>query len=98
MRVLGATPGEKIEWRHSEGVFSMGDLARHLAAVERYTFAENIVGRPSRYQGCGTDLADGLDSVIAFMERTHAETVDILKKLSPEDLERKGTSGLRHSD
>src|SRR5581483_3952540 len=86
-RVLRATPPEKLEWRHTAGVFSMGDLARHLAATERYTFAENVFGRPSLYQGCGTDLADGLDNVVAFLERTRAETVAMLAGL---DLESRG--------
>src|SRR5580658_8401118 len=92
MRVLRAVPADKLEWRHSPGVFSAGDLARHIAAVERYTFAENAVGKPSRYHGCGPELADGKDHVIAFMESLHAETVGILKDLTPGDLERKGTS------
>ncbi len=92
MRVLRVVPAHRLEWRHAPGVFSPGDLARHIAAVERWTFAENVVGRPSRYPGCGTDLAQGLDGVIEFMERMHAETIGILKDLTPEDLERKGTS------
>jgi uncharacterized damage-inducible protein DinB len=92
LRVLHAIPPDKLEWRHSDGVFSPGDLARHIAAVERYTFAENVLGRPSRYQGCGTDLADGRENVIAFMGKMHEETVDLLKDLTPQDLERKGTS------
>jgi uncharacterized damage-inducible protein DinB len=92
LRVLRVVPADRLEWRHSAGVFSAGDLARHIAAVERYTFAENVLGRPSRYHGCGTDLAVGLENVLGFMERMHAETIDILRKLTPEDLERKGTS------
>jgi uncharacterized damage-inducible protein DinB len=92
LRVLRVVPEHRLEWRHAPGVFSPGDLARHIAAVERWTFAENVVGRPSRYPGCGTNLAEGLDGVVAFMERLHAETIDILKNLTPQDLERKGTS------
>jgi uncharacterized damage-inducible protein DinB len=92
LRVLRVVPAHRLEWRHAPGVFSPGDLARHIAAVERWTFAENVVGRPSRYAGCGTDLAQGLDGVTEFMERMHAETIGILKDLTPEDLERKGTS------
>jgi uncharacterized damage-inducible protein DinB len=49
LRVLRAVPSDKLEWRHTDEVFSCGDLARHIAAVERYTFAENVLGRPSRY-------------------------------------------------
>ena len=92
LRVLRAVPPEKLEWRHTEGVFSSGDLARHIAAVERYTFAENVLGRPSRYPGCGPELANGHEQVLAFMERMHRETVEMLRDLSPEDLNRKGLS------
>lgn len=90
MRVVRAAPGDKLEWRHSPGVFSLGDLARHIAAVERYTFAENVFGRPSRYRGCGPEIADGLDNVIAFMEKAHEETVGMLKQITPEQLQGKG--------
>src|SRR5579872_360978 len=90
LRVVEAVPREKLEWRHTDGVFSPGDLARHIAATERYTFAESVLGRPSRYPGCGADLAQGMDSILAFMQRMHAETVDMLKKLSPDNLEGKG--------
>lgn len=90
LRVLRATPADKLEWRHSEGVFSMGDLARHIAAVERNTFAENVFGRPSRYRGCGPELADGLENTVAFMEKMHDETVKLLRPMTPADIEGKG--------
>ena len=92
LRVLRAVPPEKLEWRHTDDVFSCGDLARHIAAAERYTFAENVLGRPSRYPGCGPELADGHGDVIAFMERMHRETVEMLKDLTPEVLAGKGLS------
>ena len=57
MRVVRAIPEDRLEWRHSEGVFSAGDLARHIAAVERDTFCENVMGRKSRYAGCGAEIA-----------------------------------------
>jgi uncharacterized damage-inducible protein DinB len=98
MRVVAALPAEKLEWRHSEGVFSSGDLARHIAATERYTFAENVLGRPSRYQGCGPELADGHDSIATFMERMHQETTAILEALTPTDLERKIASPSGRAD
>ena len=34
-------------------------------------------------------MADGRDSIIAFMERIHLETTAILEALTPADLERK---------
>lgn len=90
LRVVRAVPEDKLEWRHTPGVFSPGDLARHIAATERYTFAENALGRPSLYPGCGTDLAQGKEAIEAFMQRMHAETVELLQNLKPEDLEGKG--------
>lgn len=96
LRVVRAIPPEKLEWRHTTGVFSPGDLARHIAATERNTFAENALGRPSRYSGCGTDLAEGLDGVLVFMQKMHSETLDLLRSLRPEDLERKGIGPQGH--
>src|SRR5579862_3113769 len=92
LRVLRAVPPEKLEWCHTPDVFSCGDLARHIAAVERYTFAENVVGRPSRYRGCGPELAEGHEGVLGFMEKMHRDTIEILKGLKPEDLAAKGVS------
>lgn len=96
LRVVRVVPEEKLEWRHTDGVFSPGDLARHIATTERYTFAENALGRPSRYSGCGPELAQGMDGILAFMQHLHAETLELLRVLKPEDLERKGTGPQGH--
>ncbi|MEM8961539.1 MAG: DinB family protein [Acidobacteriota bacterium] len=81
MRVIGEIPPEHLEWTWQEGKFTFGDLARHLACTERYMFAENVCGRPSRYAGHGQDLADGHEAVVAFMERLDAETHELLRAL-----------------
>jgi uncharacterized damage-inducible protein DinB len=96
VRVVRLIPEQKLEWRHTPGVFSAGDLARHIAATERYTFAETVFARPSRYPGCGPDLAEGMEAIQVFMQRMHSETVDLLRELTPEDLERKGISPEGH--
>ena len=92
MRAVEAVPADQLEWRHAGGTFSAGDLARHIAATERFTFAEIIQGRPSRYAGCGPDLAEGRDQILAFMEQMHQETTAILEGLAPADLERRVSS------
>ena len=88
-RVVERIPPERIEWTPREGRFTLGDQVRHIAATERWQFAENVRGRPSRYPGCGRELADGHDEVLAYLDRMHAEAVEIFAGLSPEDLERK---------
>jgi len=89
LRVAACIPRDKLEWRHQEGVFSFGDLLRHLAGTERFMFVENALLRPTRYPGHGRELADGYDEVFAYLNRLHAESVEIIRGLSPSDLQRK---------
>lgn len=92
LRVARRIPTDKMEWSYQEGKWTLGDLLRHLAALERQMFAENVQGRPSRYAGCGRDLADGYEEVFAFVDRLHAESLEIFGRLSDEDLQRKCTT------
>jgi uncharacterized damage-inducible protein DinB len=88
-RVVTRIPPERLEWTHRTGAFTLGDLVRHLATIERYMYAETVAGRPSRYPGCGTELADGYDAVLAYFDRLDAEAKGIIAGLSDGDLERK---------
>jgi uncharacterized damage-inducible protein DinB len=89
LRVARVIPPDMLEWTYAPGKFTLGDLLRHIATVERYLWAEIVQGKPSRYPGCGRDLADGHDNVLAFMERLHAESVEIFSRLTPDDLKKK---------
>ena len=89
VRVAHCIPADKLEWSYREGKFTLADLVRHIAAIERHMFAETIQGKPSRYAGCGKELADGLEEVLAFLEKMHGESVAIISLLSTEDLNRK---------
>ena len=83
-RVVDCIPAEKVDWTWRPGKFTLGDIVRHIAAIERYMFAENVQGKPSRYPGHGPELADGLPAVRAFFEKTHAESMAIFRGLTPE--------------
>lgn len=85
--VAASVPEEHLEWRPAVDRFSPGDLIRHIAAAERWMWAENAQLRPSRYPGHGPDIASGKEAVLDYMDRTHAETVEILGRLTPEQLE-----------
>jgi len=86
MRVVRCIPADKLEYSFGEGRFTLGDLVRHLAVVERYTWAECVQGKPHRYSGCGREWADGLENVIALMERLHQESMHIFSRFTPEEL------------
>lgn len=85
-RVVEVIPPDQLEWAHRAGAFTLGDIVRHLGATERYMFAETARGNSSRYPGHGRDLADGFDAVIAYLDRTHAESLEIYRAMTPEVL------------
>lgn len=89
LRVVKCIPPEKLEWTYKEGKFTLGDLIRHLAAMERFMFAENVQFKKSRYPGHGKELAEGYDDVLAFMSKMHRESMEIFRRLSDEDLQKK---------
>jgi uncharacterized damage-inducible protein DinB len=88
-RIVECIPPDRLEWSYRPGTFTLGDLVRHLATIERYMYAETVSGRPSRYAGCGRDLADGYDAVVAHFERLHSEAKAVFALLSDADLQGK---------
>src|SRR3954447_5386179 len=88
-RVVACIPPDQIEWSPHPGKFTFGDLVRHLATIERYMYAETVAGRPSRYAGCGRELADGYDAVLGYLDRLDGEAKAIIATLTDADLERK---------
>lgn len=91
-RVLDRLPESELEWSYAPGRFTFGDLFRHLAAIERYMYAENVRGKPSSYPGHSSSLASGIDDVRAYMARCHAESLTIFRSLADSDLQRKCTT------
>lgn len=89
LRVVAAIPDEKYDWSYQAGKFSFADIIRHLAAIERYMYAENAQLKPSAYPGHGKELADGPANVRAFMERMHRDSMEIFSRLSEDDLNSK---------
>ena len=89
LRVARCIPADKVDWTYAPGKFTFGDLLRHLAVAERYMWAENVQGKPSRYTTHGKELADGLQNIFAFMDRLHAESMEIFGRLTDEELQSK---------
>ena len=92
LRVIERIPPDKIDWRYREGKWTLGDLVRHIAAIERDLWGEVVQGRPTRYAGCGPDLADGYEEVLKYFNRMHVESVAIFGGLSADDLQAKCTT------
>ena len=89
LSLIRTIPPEYIDWSYKEGKFSIADMIRHMAAIERYMFAENVAGRSSSYNGCGKELADGYENVLLFFNEMHRQTIAILKSIGDHELEEK---------
>jgi uncharacterized damage-inducible protein DinB len=84
--VAESIPEDRLEWRSTEGRFTPGDIVRHIGAAERWMWAENVRGHPSRYPGHGPELAEGKAAVLDHLERMQDETTEIIAALDPEAL------------
>jgi len=87
-RLLKVVPPEQLNFTYKQGKFTIADQIRHIAAIERYVFAETIAGRKCLYQGCGEKISDGYENVLSFFNQLHLETLEIIGRLSDEDLKR----------
>ncbi|GGG04572.1 DinB family protein [Pontibacter amylolyticus] len=88
-RVIASIPTDHYNWTYHKGKFTFADQIRHIAAIERYLYAETVLGRPAAYTGCGKELADGPEQVLAFFRERHQESLAIFSSLSDEDLQQK---------
>ena len=80
-RVALHIPTDRVEWTHAPGKWTLGDLVRHLGAIERFMYGETVQGSPSAYPGHGRDLADGLEATLAYLDRCHADSLAIFRTL-----------------
>jgi uncharacterized damage-inducible protein DinB len=84
LRVVSCIPADKIEWTYARGKFTFGEVLRHVAAIERYMYAENVQLKPSCYQGHGKELGAGYEGVLYFFNQAHKESMEIFRGLSDE--------------
>lgn len=92
LRVVHCIPDDGFEWRYAANRFSAGDLVRHIAAVNRYTFVENAAGRPSVYPGHGPEIASGGEAVREYFRQRHAESMEILNGMTDGHLQSRCTT------
>ena len=85
-QVAECIPPEHIEWAPREGMFTLGDLVRHIAVTERYVWAETVHHRPSLYVSHGKELAEGKANVLAFLDRMHEESMTLFHSLAPNSM------------
>lgn len=77
LRVVACIPSDIFDWTPIRGKFRFADSIRHLAASERYMFAENIQGNKGVYPGQGRALADGEANILLSFYQMPDESMQI---------------------
>lgn len=88
-KLIAVIPETCMDWAYKPGKFTIADQIRHIAAIERYMYAETVQGKPCRYSGCGKELADGYENVLKFFNEKHQESREIFSRLNENDLQQK---------
>ena len=88
-RLFEYIPSDKIEWTYRADKFTIRDIIRHLANIERMMYAENVQQKPSLYKGCGINYANGYRNVINFYNDQNSASMEIFSKLSKEEVMKK---------
>lgn len=91
-KVINVIPPDKLDWSYMPNKFTVADLVRHIAAIERHVFAEVVIGKKPSYKGCGKDLADGFENVVAYFNEMHKQSIAIFRSIPDESLKQKITS------
>lgn len=88
-KVIEVIPRNSLDWSYISGKFTIADLVRHIAAIERNVFAEMIISNKTNYKGCGKELANGYENIIFYFNEMHSESLQIFSSLSDESLKQK---------
>lgn len=70
-QVIGVIATDKIDWTYRAGKFSIADWIRYVAAIERNVFMRAMQGKKATYRGGGSQLADGYENVINYLDEMH---------------------------
>lgn len=89
MKVIEVIPPDKLDWTYMPGKFTIADLVRHIASIERNVFAEVVLGYKPNYKGCGKELADGYENIISYINQMHIQSIEIFETLTDESLKSK---------
>lgn len=86
MKVIELIPEDKLEWRPQKGMFSFGDIIRHLFNLERYMFVESVLRDKNLYRGHEGQIQG---SITEYASNLHQDGIKLLKSLTDLDLEKR---------
>jgi uncharacterized damage-inducible protein DinB len=84
MKVLGAVPGDKLDFKPHERNFSAGELAWHIAYSQLGLARIVATGTLAAYKQ--PDTPSSLSEIVAGGETYYQEACDVIRSLTPEQL------------
>ena len=87
LKLIEVVQPQHLDFTYKTGKFTIADQIRHIAEIERNLYAETIAGRKNMYKGCGKELADGYEQILAYLDQAHRESIEIFEKLKDHELQ-----------
>lgn len=91
-QIIQVIPYDKMNWTYKPEKFTIADIIRHIAAIERNVFAEIIQGNNPCYKGCGEEVTTDYESTLHYFDEMHKQSVAIIMSLKDDDLNKKITT------
>lgn len=79
LKIIECIPEKRLSYQLTEGKFSIGDLARHIALIERDLYLPCMENKPPVYSGCGTEHAESKPQITVLFENIAASFQEILR-------------------
>jgi uncharacterized damage-inducible protein DinB len=80
-RVLRAAPGDKLDWRPKEDMFTMRELIGHIPQAEAVLVRSALAGSPQKVP---FDSSRSADEIASAFDSQHEELVSEVSKLTAE--------------
>ena len=78
-KVIALITEKNIDYAFSDGLFSLGDLARHIPLVELYFYLPVIRGCKPTYSGCGASFAPDTASILTLYDEAESQLRGIME-------------------
>ena len=85
MNYICVVPSERLDWAPKEDEFTCADIIRHIIVTEKMFVRVATEGR-WQYESHELEREQSLDELIALLEFTHAEAMEMLKQFPDQDL------------
>jgi uncharacterized damage-inducible protein DinB len=85
MNYVRVVPAKRLDWSPKEGEFSCADILRHILVTEKM-FVRVVIEGCWIYEDHEAEKEQSLEKLLALLEATHAEAIEMFKQLSEQAL------------